>query len=245
MARCPECQTEQSADFGMTTCSKCSAVFMIGIDGQVESAEAASYDEPVHQLDDQSDGQLADQSMDEASNEATTLQPYEPQANDFAETFPVTSDDAEVAEANEAEFEGEPAEEAADDVEYSENFLDNLSDSKTAEPPTLDPLDIQRFDESASSQMEDGEYVYEVVVSGIDSADLKKDVIMALSDKRFALVVSELQREIQKGELIVRNLNPVRAMLIVLRLQSLDVIVEWKQKHFTQEAGRKKSEAEI
>jgi hypothetical protein len=93
--------------------------------------------------------------------------------------------------------------------------------------------------------MDDGEYVYEVVVSGIDSADLKKDVIMALSDKRFSLVVSELQKEIQKGELIVRNLNPVRAMLIVLRLQSLDVIVEWRQKHFTQEAGRKKSEAQV
>ncbi len=225
MARCPECQTEQSADFGMTTCAKCSAVFMIGIDGQVDSADAPP-DEP------------------------TTLQPYEPQSDDFVETFAATLEDeapeeAVVESADDVDLESADDNDIKTTDEYSENFLDNLSDNKAATPSAKDPLDIQRFDESASSQMDDGEYVYEVIITGIDSADLKKDIIMALSEKRFSLIVSELQKEIQKGELVVRNLNPVRAMLIVLRLQSLDVIVEWRQKHFTQDAAAKKSEAEI
>lgn len=232
MARCPECQTEQSADFGMTTCTQCSAVFMVGIDGEVASAEAPSEDEPAYP----SDEAFAEPAVEEptyqpsieSSDEATTLQPYEPPADDAVEEF------------------AEPVEDVAEDeVEYSENFLDNLSEKKTTTPSAEDPLDIQRFDESAASQMDDGEYVYEVIITGIDSADLKKEIIMALSEKRFSLIVSELQNEIQKGELIVRNLNPVRAMLIVLRLQSLDVIVEWRQKHFTQEAKNKKDEAEI
>ncbi len=246
MARCPECQTEQSADFGMTTCAKCSAVFMIGIDGQVDSAEAPSYDESIDEA--------AEELSSAPSDEPTPLQPYEPQSDDFVETFAATPEEEVPEEAVEdgGDFDGENDSEndVENDIkttdEYSENFLDNLSDNKVVAPPSAkDPLDIQRFDESASSQMDDGEYVYEVIITGIDSADLKKDIIMALSEKRFSLIVSELQKEIQKGELVVRNLNPVRAMLIVLRLQSLDVIVEWRQKHFTQDAAAKKSEAQI
>jgi hypothetical protein len=183
---------------------------MVGMDGQVDS--------------------------EEPSDEPTTLQPYEPQSDDFVDTFAAAPEE----EAPEEFVEDNPM----NDIEYSENFLDTLSDNKTAPVSAKDPLDIQRFDESAASQMDDGEYVYEVIITGIDSADLKKDIIMALSEKRFSLIVSELQKEIQKGELIVRNLNPVRAMLIVLRLQSLDVIVEWRQKHFTQSVAAKKSEAE-
>ncbi len=249
MARCPECQTEQSADFGMTTCPQCSAVFMIGIDGQVDSAEAPNYDEPEHQP--------IDEPIVQPSEEPTTLQPYEPQNDDFVETFADATEEKaseEFIEGNsvndiENEEQGGDKNDVNTDVntvdEYSENFLDNLSDNKVTPVSATDPLDIQRFDESAASQMDDGEYVYEVIITGIDSADLKKDIIMALSEKRFSLIVSELQKEIQKGELIVRNLNPVRAMLIVLRLQSLDVIVEWRQKHFTQAAAAKKGEVEI
>ncbi len=247
MARCPECQTEQSADFGMTTCPQCSAVFMIGIDGQVDSAEAPNYDEPEHQP--------IDEPIVEPSEEPTTLQPCQPQNDDFVETFAAAAEEfIEGNPVNDIENEEQGGDKNDVDTdfntdfntadEYSENFLDNLSDNKVTPVSATDPLDIQRFDESAASQMDDGEYVYEVIITGIDSADLKKDIIMALSEKRFSLIVSELQKEIQKGELIVRNLNPVRAMLIVLRLQSLDVIVEWRQKHFTQ-AAAKKGEAEI
>jgi hypothetical protein len=187
---------------------------MVGMDGQVDSAEPS----------------------DETSDEPTTLQPYEPQIDDYVETFAVAPNE----EAPEEFVKDNPL----NDIEYSENFLDTLSDNKTAPVSAKDPLDIQRFDESTASQMDDGEYLYEVIITGIDSADLKKEIIMALSEKRFSLLISELQKEIQKGELIVRNLNPVRAMLIVLRLQSLDVIVEWRQKHFTQSAVAKKGEAE-
>jgi hypothetical protein len=141
--------------------------------------------------------------------------------------------------------EAEPVEEQAVDVEYSEDFLDNMSEQPAESTPSSDPLGIQRFDESAASQLGEGEYLYDVIITGIDSADLKKDVLFALSEKRFALSISAAQKEIQAGELTVRDLNPVRAMLIVLRLQALDVTVEWRQRHFTKDEPTEESEAEI
>ncbi len=234
MARCPECQTEQNADFGMTTCPQCSAVFMVGIDGEVESVEPAPIEDHIQN-----------------ESGATVVEAFEASGN-------AASDDEatnHAEEQNEAEAAYSAETDEADKInvsktEYSENFLDNLSDNpqvatESELESSADPLGIQRFDQSAASQMRDGEYLYEVVITGIDSADLKREVLMALSEKRFSLIISELQKEIQKGELIVRNLNPVRAMLIVLRLQSLDITIEWRQKHFTQGKAVKENEAEV
>ncbi len=225
MARCPDCQTEQSADFGMTTCTKCSAVFMVGLDGEVASAEPLSPEEDMASFE-----ETPVQEMQQESVEAAPEQELQ-QFNDPTEY-----------EAPVEEELNEVASEESDD--YSENFLEDLSASPQEKISPEDPLDIQKFDQSLSSQMDDGEYIYDVIITGMDSADLKKDVLFALSEKRFSLIMSGLQKEVQKGELVIRDLNPVRAMLIVLRLQALDVTVEWRQKHFTQGEAPQEGEAE-
>jgi hypothetical protein len=218
MAQCPECQTEQSADFGMTTCNQCNAVFMVGMDGEVAGAEAET---------DEGEALLAEASFEEEAADEV-VESFEGMGEPSFEQSPETVEEPMETLAEE-DFES-PS-------EYSENFLDDLSSS--------DPLEIQHFDQSQTSVMEDGEYIYEVLVTGIDSSALKKDVLLALSEKRFSLVTSELQKEIQRGALTLRHLNPVLAMLIVLRLQSLDVTVEWRQKHFAQDSSEKESEVDV
>lgn len=150
----------------------------------------------------------------------------------------------------EESVENESAENESDS-EYSENFLDQLSSTPSSadnvEPlnDLKDPLGIQHFDKLTDSELSDGEYLYDVTIVGIDSADLKKEVFLALSDKRFALPVENLRKQVHQGVLKIPNLNPVCAMLIVLKTQELDVVVDWKQKHFTQATSPTKTEAEI
>jgi hypothetical protein len=222
MVRCPDCQKEVDVDFGMTTCSSCGAVFMVEIDGSVQESLPTEEDEPVSEAPDA-----------------------------------IVEDEAPPAES--AFFDSEEPRSLAQETqlmenaspEYSEDFLDQLSETpksnvaESALNDQNDPLDIQRFDQVTASELSDGEYLYDVTIVGIDSADLKKEVILALSDKRFDLPVENLRKQVHQGVLKIPNLNPVRAMLIVLKTQELDVVVDWKQKHFTQTTSAPKSEVEI
>ncbi len=138
---------------------------------------------------------------------------------------------------------------------YDENFLEPLSEEGEAEAepsesparetrPSNDPLGIQKFDSSGGSNLADGEYLYDILISGIDSGEIKKDLLQALSDKRFALKMEDLRAKIRDGQLAILSLNPVRAMLIVLRIQEMDVQIEWRQRHHTQSSADRAPEVE-
>lgn len=196
MAQCPECHKEQNADFGMVTCAHCGAVFMVELDGGVNSSE---------------------QGPEDVMSEEPVIE--------------------------------------AGDVDESMSPLEDFSTQETEEPPPSqeeasisaeDPLGVQSFEDSGGASLADGEYLYDIILTQVDSADLKRDVMMALSDKRFALEADDLQKQMREGGLTIQNLNPVKAMLIVLRLQQMDVVVEWRQKHFTLAEDKKnQGEAEL
>ena len=175
MAQCPECHKEQNADFGMVTCAHCGAVFMVELDGEINSSE-----EVVEEI--------------------------------VEELVPI----------------------------------ETVSEEVPSEDITSDPLGVQSFEDSGGAELADGEYLYDIILTQVDSADLKREVMMALSDKRFALEAEDLQKQMREGGLTIQNLNPVKAMLIVLRLQQIDVVVEWRQKHFTLAEDKKnQGEAEL
>lgn len=234
MVRCPDCQKEVDVDFGMTTCSSCGAVFMVEIDGSVQ--------ESLPTVDDEQGA--------EAPEAMVVEQEESPAESAFFEN------EQQGSLADETEFmenatSPEDSNVEAPSPEYSEDFLDQLSETpKSNVVDSLlndqnDPLEIQRFDKVTASELSEGEYLYDVTIVGIDSADLKREVILALSDKRFDLPVESLRKQVHHGVLKIPNLNPVRAMLIVLKTQELDVVVDWKQKHFTQTTTTSKSEVEI
>jgi len=172
----------------------------------------------------------------------TEPQQSEEPAADFAETAPMDTEEPAVAFADMNSEESSVSAEGAESTEsaYSEDFLDSLNSSEPVDPEVTeanDPLGITRFDGTDSSQMVDGPYYYDVIVSGIDTASLKQQVVDALTDRRLNWSQDDIKKNIKMGQLQLLNLNPVRAVLVVLKLQPLDVDVEWDQKLYTKEPG--------
>lgn len=255
MIKCPACSAQIDSDFGMISCPKCSAVFMVEMDGSiqelgeventshpaedaVESAEEASMGEPtVVESTVVEPSTVEPTVIEETLIEPTIIDdpfktPEESSAEDIADGFVSTE---------QAFGEVEPAE-----TEYSENFMD-VMDNPTPEPRELDPNDplgVTAFDQSEASQTPDGLYYYDVKVNGLDSAQIREHVIDALSDTRFDWTPEDIKKNISAGELHLKNLNPVKAVLVVIKLQPLDVEVEWSQKLYTDETVQVEKDAE-
>lgn len=213
MVKCPECSKPVEADFGMTTCPHCSVVFMVELDGSVndpadnESQEEFSEESPEEQFP-----------ADDLDVEPMSFRPS-PEDEEFNQ--PET-------------FAEETSEEETQDEEFFAKVEGSTTEPEDAVDPLKDPLGLQRFDESGGFELANGELLYDVVVQGLDSADLKKDIFSALMDKRFALSSEDMRRGLKNGVLTLTGVNPVRAMLIVLKMQEYDVSVEWRQRHFAQ-----------
>ncbi len=227
MVSCPSCGASVSADFGMVTCTACDSVFMIEIDGSVTQPS----DEPQPEAD----------SYEASADEPLSYEESSPAATeDYSSVAPVEeqASDEESLEMSSQEMRDEvPAEdEAPQESEYSEDFLHSLDGDDPAEDEPEDPKDplgVTRFDGAEASQLVDGPYYYDVRVQGIDTAVLKQQVVELLSDKRLNWSPEEIKKMIKMGQLTLENLNPVRAVLVVLKLQALDVDIEWDQRPYT------------
>jgi hypothetical protein len=245
---CPSCGTKIDADFGMISCPMCSAVFMVEIDGSIQELKAESEISPDEVSDD-----LSSEPIDEAAENYTHEEPAE--TDDYVPVSLEASEES--AEEPSMEAADEPSEEsgeypeteelneepAADENIYSENFMDEFDKDQTV--VAADPLGVVAFDQSAASSGAEGLYFYDLKISGLDSAQIRQNVIDALMDPRFDWVGDEIKKRISGGELILRNLNPVKAVLVVIRLQALDVEVEWEQKLYTDESVQDEEEGQV
>ena len=136
-----------------------------------------------------------------------------------------------------------PLEAVSDDqgpTDYSEDFLNALDapEGEAGEEPAeqenpADPLGVTQFDKSAASQLVDGQYYYDLIISGLDTADIKRELLKALDDKRFLWSLDELKGKLRGGQLVLKNLNPVKAVMLVIKLQHMDVDIRWEQKPYT------------
>jgi hypothetical protein len=238
LVQCPSCGTPTEADFGMISCSKCSAVFMVEMDGTVRQPQELSSEE--FSTEPESEPQYNSPEMDaEVSGEINEVSGIFPE--------PEVSALSELPEGLEPEDPPpEISEEAPSETEYSENFMDAMNDPQTeveGAPADEAGLDVSGFAASPASQIPDGLYYYDVKISSLDSGSIRQSVIEALSDSRFDWLPEELKKSITGGELILKNLNPVKAVLAVIKLQSLDVEVEWSQKLYTDPSVQENEES--
>lgn len=89
--------------------------------------------------------------------------------------------------------------------------------------------DISRFSNSEVSGANQGPVLYNLVIRKIDSADIKTNVSEVLSDSRLNLDMISVIEQIRKGQVSLRNLNPVKVHVVVKGLQAYGVEVEWSQ----------------
>ena len=88
--------------------------------------------------------------------------------------------------------------------------------------------DVEEYG-NAQASSEKGFLRYDVYISGLDSVEIEKQVREVLEDPRFKWDVNDVLKSQNKGCLVIKNLNPVKAACLVSDLSFLSVKISWKQ----------------
>ncbi len=100
--------------------------------------------------------------------------------------------------------------------------------------PAGDPLGLNEYANSEFSQAKDGLLVFKVLISGIDSKEIRESIREAMEDSRFGWDVNSIIGQIDKGELAIENLSPVKATILINRIKRLPIRIRWEQYAITQ-----------
>lgn len=239
--QCPKCKTELKDDYGMVNCAGCGSIVFVDMEGMVHVSSES--DEPIlAQVIDPApakpgftpDGFTAS-GFHPAKGTDTPLGPgaantsNEPVA-DFASFEPMTP--ATPQESPVTESPGEP------EVANMDAFLgyETEPEPETKPPSQIDPKDplgISAYANSEISGAKDGPLVVTLVISGIDTKDIRDEVRQVLKDSRFGWDVAQVMSQVRGGVLRIEQISPVKATIVVNRVKSLAVRVQWEQSAIT------------
>ncbi len=221
MSQCPYCQSEISDDFGLVTCKSCGQSIMISIDGHIQKIDPSGVDPGDAQ--DLSSGEVGGEEFEEDyPSEPLPEQPLGPDSE--VQALELAQDSYE----EEAVLPEIPSH--VDPAPFEEDPLGG--DLKEAVPPPETDAsfgDVVSFANSDSNQWTEGNIKYKVIISGVDSAELKLELKLILSEPRFMWDHFALMSSIKAGELILNDISAVKASVLVKRLRPLSVGVRWEQ----------------
>lgn len=100
--------------------------------------------------------------------------------------------------------------------------------------PPGDPLGLNEYANSEISQAKDGLLVFKLLISGIDSKEIRESIREAMEDARFGWDADSIIGQIEKGELTIENLSPVKATILINRIKRLPIQIRWEQYAITQ-----------
>lgn len=227
MPQCPVCQAELTEDFGMVDCSSCGTPLSIQIDGSVESTShpsAADVDGPLIAAPDDIQGEI-DFSSDEA--ELTAIATEAPSVDDYVDGAAVLGSDEEMASPP-------PLPESPSTASYEdlEDFVSNeAAPTLAAAAPNASPdlSDLSQFANSVESGAQGGMLRYNLLISGIDTADVRAHFRDAINDRKFVWDSDAILKSIRSGTVRIDNVTAVKALLLIQRLRELPVDVQWEQ----------------
>ena len=125
---------------------------------------------------------------------------------------------ASVQEAGEASEESE-AGEASEASETSEAEQQDINQ---------DFSDVESYG-NATATSNKGFLRYDLFIEGVDSHEIKTQVFHILEDPRFNWSAKEILQSEKEGVVTIKNLNPVKVMVLLSELSSLSVQLSWKQ----------------
>ena len=88
--------------------------------------------------------------------------------------------------------------------------------------------DVESYGNSTGADMK-GFLRYDLVIEGIDSSEIKTQVLLILEDPRFRWSAKEIMQSEKEGVVVIKNLNPVKAFCLVSELAFISVELSWKQ----------------
>lgn len=215
MVQCPKCSTTIDAEFGMVTCPNCQSVVFIEFDGTAKIAD-----------DEQIDRSQKAEQMNLQDGEANEL-PH-PDLSAFDEALSesmFTLDPAIVASENPLSQLSQP------ESEGSPQTRPTMVSSEVLSPN--DPLGVTDYANSEFSQGKDGPLLFNLFIEGLDSKEIRDSLREAMNDSRFSWDSAQLLGQIRNGQLLITNVSPVQASILVNRLKRLPLSISWEQHAIT------------
>lgn len=163
-----------------------------------------------------------------------SLNSLEPPAdNEFLESSSGVS--PEFAVVHDAIVFAEVGEEEPDVASMPLTEVPSVEEFPPSSGPGLDQnLDITEYANSEISQAKDGQYLFRVWITGIDSKEVRSALREEMSDGRFQWDVEEMMANIKAGRLQISNLSPVKASILINRIKRLPLQIRWEQDEITQ-----------
>ncbi len=205
MVQCPKCSSKLDVDFGMITCPSCNSVVFVEFDGTAKVSDGDTLNEQEAPLP-------------------------EPDLSAFDNAM------------GESMFAPEPsaAQEAASPVfqvdtpEFQQVDVDSPMVPVTDEVMSPnDPLGVSTYANSEFSQGKDGPFLFNLFINGLDSKEIRESLREAMNDSRFSFDSKNLLGQIRDGKLLIKNVSPVQASILVNRLKRLPLTITWEQHAIT------------
>jgi hypothetical protein len=76
--------------------------------------------------------------------------------------------------------------------------------------------------------------VVTVIISGIDTKDLRSEIRQAIQDSRFGWDAGAVMASIKGGTLVLPRISPVKASIVINRIKNLAVQIRWEQNAITE-----------
>jgi hypothetical protein len=241
MSACPVCATPIPADaFGLIDCEQCGSPLIVHVDGRVESS-AAMVSEALEEPPDLGpvdlapppleESPLVDELPYESPSENFGAQDQDAPGELFAEDAPLGPSASAVEEAPLQE--PSAAEPLLEEPPFEEPALEEPATEVYRAPKTIsdsaDLSDVSDFGNSPQAGAREGTLRYRLRISGIDTVDIREAFRELITDKKFMWDVDEILKALRHGEVQLEDVTSVKAHILVSRLRSLPVNVEWEQ----------------
>jgi hypothetical protein len=98
-----------------------------------------------------------------------------------------------------------------------------------ANPDSPDLSDIAAFGNSEMSGGRDGTLRYNLIIEGIDTADVREAFREAITDRKFVWDIDQILRSVRNGKVQIQNVAPTKGYMLVTRLRGLPLKIRWEQ----------------
>lgn len=96
-------------------------------------------------------------------------------------------------------------------------------------PSSPDLSDVAAFGNSEISGGRDGTLRYNLIIEGIDTADVREAFREAITDKKFVWDIDQILKSVRNGRVLIPNVAPTKGYILVTRLRGLPLKIRWEQ----------------
>lgn len=127
-----------------------------------------------------------------------------------------------------------PTEPSSMGVDLQPTPSSDFSPTDSSSPSEASPETFSDVTAFGNSNQEEGALTYHLRIRGIDLGETRRELRDALSDSRFGWIAEEIMAQVDSsGELMIRNMNPAKAAILVGRIKFLPLQIDWTQEVFS------------